>query len=62
MMKTNTQKISIQERCRNKALDAFGEIEVQIDKYLTEPYGSKWSCIKWLNSIAYSNKIGRAHV
>ena len=57
MMKTNTQKISIQERCRNKALDAFGEIEVEIDKYLTEPYGSKWSCIKWLNSIAYSNMV-----
>ena len=37
MNKTNTPKISIQERCANKALDAFGEVEYQIDEYMTQP-------------------------
>jgi len=57
MNKTNTQKISIQERCANKALDAFGEVEFQIDEYMTQPYGNDWKCLKYLNSLAYSPMV-----
>ena len=57
MNKTNTQKISIQERCANKALDAFGEVEFQIDEYMTQPYGNDWKCLKYLNSLAYSSMV-----
>ena len=57
MNKKSTQKISIQERCANKALDAFGEIEVAIDEYMTQPYGSDWRCLRWLNKLAYSSMV-----
>ena len=54
-MMTNT--ISIQDRCANKALDAFGEIEYQIDEYLARPFGSDWECIRYLNKLAYSPMV-----
>ena len=43
-MITMTEKtpISIQERCANKAFDAFGEIEFQIDEFTIKPVGSDW--------------------
>jgi len=57
MNKKSTQKISIQERCANKALDAFGEVEYQIDEYMSQPYGNKWRCLQYLNSLAYSSMV-----
>ena len=57
MTKKSTQKISIQERCRNKALDAFSDIEYQIDRYMDAPYGSDWKCLKYLNKLGYSSMV-----
>jgi len=56
-MNTDKPKISIQERCENKALDAYGEIEFQIDEYLTSPYGNDWRCLQYLNTLAYSPMV-----
>lgn len=52
-----TQTISIQERCANKAQDAFGEIEYQIDEYMSRPFGSDWECIRYLNKLGYSPMV-----
>jgi len=57
MNKKNTEKISIQERCANKAWDAFGEVEHQIDNYMTQPFGNDWKCLSYLNSLAYSPMV-----
>lgn len=56
-MNKDKPKISIQERCENKALDAYGEIEGQIDIFLTTPYGNDWRCLQYLNSLAYSPMV-----
>jgi hypothetical protein len=56
-MVTMTNTISIQERCSNKALDAFGEIEYQIDEYISRPFGSDWRCMSYLNTLAYSPMV-----
>ena len=58
-MITMTEKtpISIQERCANKAFDAFGEIEFQIDEFTIKPVGSDWNCLRYLNKLAYSPMV-----
>ena len=56
-MNKDKQKISIQERCENKALDAYGEIEGQIDIFLTTPYGNDWRCLQYLNTLAFSPMV-----
>lgn len=57
MNKNITQPISIQERCANKAFDAYGEIEFQIDEFTIQPVGSDWSCLRYLNKLAYSPMV-----
>ena len=51
------QPASIQDRCANKAFDAFGEIEFQIDEFTIKPVGSDWSCLRYLNKLAYSPMV-----
>ena len=42
-------KPSIQERCRDKALEAWGDVEQAIDNY-----PKKFEMTKWLNRLGYS--------
>ncbi len=51
-----TQKITIQERMRNKALNALDEVELQIDT-LMEDGKSSFSMYKYLNKLEYSAKV-----
>jgi len=53
---TQTNKISVQERMRMKALDAFDEVEFQIDKYL-ENGKNTFSMYKYLQQLEYSGKV-----
>ena len=46
----------IQERMRNKALDAFGEVEFQIDKFIDNGKSS-WSMYDYLKQLEYSGKV-----
>ena len=45
-------KPSIQERCREKALDAWGDVEEAIDNY-----PKKFDMYKWLNQLGYSPMV-----
>ena len=51
-----TQKISIQERMRNKAENALNEVEFQIDKLMDEGKSS-FSMYKYLEQLEYSGKV-----
>ena len=55
IMKTE-KKISIQERMQNKALDAFGMVELEIDKWVDNK-SSSFSMYKYLVSLGYSGKV-----
>ena len=52
-----TQKISIQERMRNKAIDAYQEVEHQIDKFVDNDYKSNFNMYKYLKQLGYSRKV-----
>ena len=52
-----TQKISIQERMRNKALDAYCEVEYQIDKFVDNDCKTSFSMYKYLKQLGYSSKV-----
>ena len=52
MTEAKTKKISIQERCRIKALDAYGDIENAIDDW-----PKKFDMYHWLNSLGYSPMV-----
>ena len=45
-------KPSIQERCREKALDAWGDVEEAIDNW-----PKKFDMYKWLNQLGYSPMV-----
>lgn len=45
-------KPSIQERCRNKAYEAWGDVEHAIDNY-----PKKFDMYKWLNQLGYSPMV-----
>jgi len=45
-------KPSIQERCRDKALTAYGDVEEAIDNY-----PKKFDMYKWLNQLGYSPMV-----
>lgn len=51
-----TQKISIQERMRNKALDAMDHVEFEIDKVM-DNNKSSFSMYKYLRQLDYSGKV-----
>jgi len=55
-MKTELPKINIQERMKVKALDAFGEVDLQIDKWVDNK-SSSFSMYKYLVSLGYSGKV-----
>ena len=52
-----TQKISIQERMRNKAIDAYQEVEHQIDKFVDNDYRTNFNMYKYLKQLGYSGKV-----
>jgi len=52
-----TQKISIQERMRNKAIDAYQEVEHQIDKFVDNDYKTNFNMYKYLKQLGYSGKV-----
>jgi len=56
IMKTELPKINIQERMKVKALDAFGEVDLQIDKWVDNK-SSSFSMYKYLVSLGYSGKV-----
>jgi len=51
-----TQKISIQDRMRNKALEAMDHVEFEIDK-LMDNKKSSFSMYKYLRQLDYSGKV-----
>lgn len=51
-----TQKISIQDRMRNKALEAMDHVELEIDK-LMDNKKSSFSMYKYLRQLDYSGKV-----
>ena len=51
-----TQKISIQDRMRNKALDAMDHVEFEIDKVMDNEKSS-FSMYKYLRQLDYSGKV-----
>ena len=53
---TKTPVVSVQERMRMKALDAFDEVEFQIDKYIDEGK-NPFSMYKYLKQLDYSGKV-----
>ena len=55
IMKTETKTINIQERMKEKALDAFSDVEAQIDKWIDNKK-SDFSMYKYLVRLQYSGK------
>jgi hypothetical protein len=55
-MKTEPKKINIQERMREKALDAYAEVEYQIDCWIDNKK-SDFSMYKYLKQLEYSGKV-----
>ena len=53
---TQTTKTSIQERMQNKAFEALGEVEHQIDRLLDKKKTS-FSMYKYLKRIDYSGRV-----
>lgn len=51
-----TQKISIQDRMKNKAHEAYCEVEYQIDKIFDKP-SHNFSMYKFLKQLGYSGKV-----
>jgi len=51
------QKITIQERMRNKALNALDEVEFEIDLLMENKGKSNFSMYKYLKQIDYSGKV-----
>ena len=56
MNKTNTRKMSIQERCKNKALNALDPVELEIDKVM-EGKKNPFSMYKMLRALGYSSRV-----
>ena len=56
MNKTNTRKMSIQERCENKALNALDPVELEIDKVM-EGKKNSFSMYKMLRQLGYSSRV-----
>lgn len=56
IMKTEPKKINIQERMREKALDAYAEVEYQIDCWIDNKK-SDFSMYKYLKQLEYSGKV-----
>jgi len=52
-----TQKISIQDRCKNKALQAYAEVDYQIDKLFDAPSKNSFSMYKYLTKLGYSSRV-----
>ena len=55
-MTKQTTKISIQDRMKNKALEALGEVEHQIDELLDKKK-SPFSMYKYLKQLDYSGRV-----
>ena len=53
---TQKTKTSIQERMQNKAFEALGEVEHQIDRLLDKKKSS-FSMYKYLKRIDYSGRV-----
>jgi len=51
-----TQNISIQDRMRNKAMEAYAEVEYQIDHLFDNP-AHPFSMYKYLKQLGYSSRI-----
>ena len=49
--------VSIQERMRQKALDAFVEVDAQIDKFVDNDCKNSFSMAKYLKQLDYSGKV-----
>ena len=56
MNKTSTQKISIQERMRLKALNALDPVELEIDKVMDRKK-NPFSMYKYLRQLGYSSRV-----
>ena len=54
----STQTVSIQERMRNKAINALDEVEAQIDT-LMDNQSIPFSMYKYLKQLGYSSKVVR---
>lgn len=52
-----TQKISIQDRMRNKAMDAYAEVDHQIDELFDAPSKNSFSMYKYLTKLGYSSRV-----
>jgi len=52
----NTKTVSIQERMRNKAIDALDEVEYQIDS-LMDKGQNPFSMYKYLRQLGFSSKV-----
>lgn len=55
-MKTEPKKINIQDRMREKAIDAYDEVEFQIDSFVDDKKSS-FSMYKYLKQLDYSSKV-----
>ena len=55
-MKTEPKKINIQERMQEKAMDAYAEVEYQIDCWMDNKK-SDFSMYKYLKQLEYSGKV-----
>lgn len=56
IMKTEPKKINIQERMQEKAMDAYAEVEYQIDCWMDNKK-SDFSMYKYLKQLEYSGKV-----
>ena len=56
MNKKNTQKVSIQDRMKFKALDALDPVELEIDKVM-EGKKNPFSMYKMLRALGYSSRV-----
>ena len=54
---TQTTKNTIQERMHNKAMEALGEVEHQIDEVLELQGKSSFSMYKYLKQLGYSGRV-----
>ena len=54
---TQTTKNTIQERMHNKAMEALGEVEHQIDEVLELQGKSTFSMYKYLKQLGYSGRV-----
>lgn len=56
IMKTEPKKINIQDRMREKAIEAYDEVEFAIDSFMDDKKSS-FSMYKYLKQLDYSSKV-----